>query len=271
MHYNSAMESSREVCIWCGRQIGDVVSHKKHGDVILRKHLDHFLPRAFFRYDAKGNLFTACHLCNLWKSDIVFGSLQEGREYLKIKWRENTNEQMQDVQQGLSTEEELATILQQEMPVRSLASKSVSPLSELWDDGFLRGKKENFKDYDSLIRLVEITDRLSAALKSALLEKRPCGKCQRLFQPDRPTKRYCGKRCYWAAHARRYYRTSRLPKEAEEIAEGEGAICANAKCSNLFSPRKGKKFCSSRCRVNEENRRYANKRESYRKKIPSTV
>lgn len=222
------MKSSHEVCFWCSREIGEIVNHKRYGYIVLRKHIDHLVPRSYYRNNSKPNLKVSCHLCNLWKSDIMFDSLKECREYLKRKWEKNTNEQVQVLQQGISAEEELAAVLQQEMPGRPLAPESMPDVSELRDASVIRGQKEK-------------------------AEKRTCKKCLKVITATR-RRIFCSKRCHWAFFATRHYRRRKaieatLPSEVAPALPGQ-TRCARKGCERHFTATTHNRlYCTNSCRV----------------------
>ncbi len=72
-------------CAYCFQAFGSYVHVK--GD--LRKLLvrwDHRLPYAFDQDNDLGNFLPACQLCNGWKADHIFQTLDETRVYLTAKW-----------------------------------------------------------------------------------------------------------------------------------------------------------------------------------------
>ena len=44
------------------------------------------MPYAYSLNNLSANFGAACHICNGWKSDHVFQSLDEARVYLSGKW-----------------------------------------------------------------------------------------------------------------------------------------------------------------------------------------
>jgi hypothetical protein len=72
-------------CFYCCHYF-DIVVKRKGKTFALRPHFDHVVPFVYCGDSNEKNLVATCHLCNLWKSDRVFNSLEEIQAYLKEKW-----------------------------------------------------------------------------------------------------------------------------------------------------------------------------------------
>ena len=82
-----AIQDERLTCSYCDTKIGAIV--RTHGKiVVLRLNFDHFIPRSRGGSDEPENIIISCHICNAFKRDKVFRSLNEARQYLTMKWTE---------------------------------------------------------------------------------------------------------------------------------------------------------------------------------------
>lgn len=69
-------------CLYCGSELG--TWKKRNGEpVYLKTHFDHKLPFVTSHNNYPYNYAAACHVCNGIKSDLVFVTLQDAREYIK--------------------------------------------------------------------------------------------------------------------------------------------------------------------------------------------
>jgi len=73
-------------CFYCDRRIGSSVWYKGH-QITLRVHFDHVLPYSYSYNNDASNFVAACHVCNNWKSRMVFNSLEEIQVYVTEKWQ----------------------------------------------------------------------------------------------------------------------------------------------------------------------------------------
>lgn len=72
-------------CLYCSRTFGSFVEVK--GAVFkLRVAWDHMLPFAYSLNNVDANFAAACHVCNGWKSDHIFQTLEEAQAYLLERW-----------------------------------------------------------------------------------------------------------------------------------------------------------------------------------------
>ena len=73
-------------CLYCDRRFGSTVWYK--GKLItLRVNYDHVLPFEYYRDNSLGNFVAACHVCNNWKSSLIFNYLEEIQVYVSEKWQ----------------------------------------------------------------------------------------------------------------------------------------------------------------------------------------
>lgn len=79
-----SLPAGRLRCTYCRRLIPSIVTVYGH-PVTLELHWDHRIPVSAGG-ETKGNLYPACHLCNLWKSDRPFTTEAELRDYLEDQW-----------------------------------------------------------------------------------------------------------------------------------------------------------------------------------------
>lgn len=93
------LESQNHNCIYCGRQFGSVVFDRANEAITLQLRWEHFEPFALRQNNCSGNLFAACHVCNDFKSDLLFDSLADARQFLARRWEQ---EAYQDTFPGLA-------------------------------------------------------------------------------------------------------------------------------------------------------------------------
>lgn len=72
------------MCFYCDREFGSVVWVKR--ERTLRVHWDHVTPYVHTFDNREVNFVAACQICNGWKSDKVFDTIEEIRGYLQRKW-----------------------------------------------------------------------------------------------------------------------------------------------------------------------------------------
>ena len=81
----SIVESQGNACLYCDRGFGSHVMRK--GRLVrLRLVWDRVLPFAYSADNKPANFVAACHVCNGWKSDLVFQTLSEARVFLQARW-----------------------------------------------------------------------------------------------------------------------------------------------------------------------------------------
>lgn len=78
-------------CLYCDKRLGSTAWYKGKR-VVLKLHWDHVIPYEYGQNNDVSNFVAACHVCNHWKSDFVFNSLEEIQVYVGEKWqRAETN------------------------------------------------------------------------------------------------------------------------------------------------------------------------------------
>ena len=72
-------------CFYCDRMFNStvIVHHRKRK---LKLCWDHLVPFAYSQNNNTENFVAACHLCNSWKSDRVFQTIEEAKVFLALKW-----------------------------------------------------------------------------------------------------------------------------------------------------------------------------------------
>lgn len=74
-------------CFWCGNKLGSL--YWKNGKVkTLEVHWDHKIPFSYTQTNRNDNWVASCNICNLFKSNFLFTTDKECREYLSAKWQE---------------------------------------------------------------------------------------------------------------------------------------------------------------------------------------
>ncbi len=73
-------------CFYCERLFGEWV-HKNKKPIRLRLNWDHLTPFSYQANNSTSNFVAACHLCNNWKRNFVFQTIEEARAYCASKWQ----------------------------------------------------------------------------------------------------------------------------------------------------------------------------------------
>lgn len=86
----SILAKQGNCCLYCERPFGSSVFYKgKPRKVVLV--WDHLVPFAYAADNKDSNFVAACSLCNGFKSDKVFQTLEEARVYVYQMWSERCN------------------------------------------------------------------------------------------------------------------------------------------------------------------------------------
>ena len=86
-HRKRLLEVYDNRCAYCEQQLGAWVQY--HERLLkLRLHWDHNTPWSYSQDNHYENFLPSCHVCNLWKSDRIFQTLDEVRVYVSQKWQE---------------------------------------------------------------------------------------------------------------------------------------------------------------------------------------
>ena len=90
-HYSPAVvkkiiEKQNNLCLYCGNEFG-YLYFRDNKIIKSTIHIDHLSPFSFSLDNGMGNLRASCNLCNLFKTDKIFDSIGEVKEYV-IKKRE---------------------------------------------------------------------------------------------------------------------------------------------------------------------------------------
>ena len=76
------LRQQKETCFYCGRIFGTVV-WKDGKPFLLRLTWDHFIPFSLIRTNPGVNWVATCHLCNSFKSSLVFENPEEARVHVQ--------------------------------------------------------------------------------------------------------------------------------------------------------------------------------------------
>ena len=76
-------------CYYCRKKMGECF-FVRCKPIWLRAHYDHIEPFAYSQNNSLDNFAMSCQLCNLWKNDRMFYSVEEVRTYVRRKWGEKT-------------------------------------------------------------------------------------------------------------------------------------------------------------------------------------
>ena len=75
-------------CLYCRQAFGSIVYRAtKKNYVRLQVNWDHRIPFAYGQDNGEENVVAACHVCNGWKADLIFMSLEQVRTYVQEKWK----------------------------------------------------------------------------------------------------------------------------------------------------------------------------------------
>ena len=78
------LEEQENCCFYCGLSFDD--HNYRHGlPVKLKLNWDHQLPYSYSQNNKIANFVAACHICNKYKSDKVFQTMEEAQVYLQSK------------------------------------------------------------------------------------------------------------------------------------------------------------------------------------------
>lgn len=92
----SFLERHNHACAYCFRMFGAIMVHQ--GRMIkLRLHWDHAEPFAYNWGNPPDNWLPACHLCNFWKSDLIFNSLEEIHAYVTKQFHKKGYQALSDL------------------------------------------------------------------------------------------------------------------------------------------------------------------------------
>lgn len=109
------LEAQRGRCFYCGIEIGSLF---EHGTDLVCAALcwDHVVPYAYCANSSPSNFVAACQQCNTVKSDKVFDTESEIKEYVRIQ----RIKKGLPVRIGLRSQAQVAKVLQSKMPNRRL-------------------------------------------------------------------------------------------------------------------------------------------------------
>lgn len=83
-NYHAHLQENR--CYFCERQFGTYVQKNSAKPEALRVEDEHFIPRRLPGARKDDNRHAVCHICNKLKSDLVFKSEEQCREWLAQAW-----------------------------------------------------------------------------------------------------------------------------------------------------------------------------------------
>jgi HNH endonuclease len=79
--------SQRGCCIYCGKPL-DGSTYRKGKIVELELQWDHAIPRALRIIDGEYNIVASCNICNQIKSDLIFDTVREARDWISERRRQ---------------------------------------------------------------------------------------------------------------------------------------------------------------------------------------
>lgn len=84
-HQRERLALQDNKCHWCAREFGDTVLLRRGRAVLLKAVWDHFIPYSYTGSCDDLEFVAACQLCNGVKSNHIFDSEEECRQYLARK------------------------------------------------------------------------------------------------------------------------------------------------------------------------------------------
>lgn len=91
----SILETQGNRCFYCSQPFGEMVWYKRRLVTLTAKY-DHVSPFAYDQNNDKANMVAACQLCNGWKSDKIFRTIEEVRNYVRQKFYKKTKGHIQE-------------------------------------------------------------------------------------------------------------------------------------------------------------------------------
>jgi hypothetical protein len=91
-HVKEMLEKYNYSCCYCGRRFGISMQMTVDGVVKFRKiklNWDHFLPFSYAYNHQDENFLPSCSICNYWKRNIIFQTVEEVQIYVQNKWEES--------------------------------------------------------------------------------------------------------------------------------------------------------------------------------------
>ena len=87
-HRDLCLRMQNYRCRYCHQTFGWTVPY--HGkEVRLKIHWDHCIPYSFAQDNADTNFVASCHVCNQWKRDKVFSTMEDIEDYVQAKWEKD--------------------------------------------------------------------------------------------------------------------------------------------------------------------------------------
>lgn len=82
------LEQYRHACAYCERIFGDwTLYHGEWKKILLA--WDHQIPFVHNQNNQTSNFLPSCRVCNGWKSDKIFQTLEEVKVYVALRWQED--------------------------------------------------------------------------------------------------------------------------------------------------------------------------------------
>ena len=78
-------------CFYCERVLGSTVMLRRRR-ITLKCHYDHLVPYSYSQNNQTENFVAACHVCNRWKFNLIFQTIEEAAVYLNGKWNGDTRD-----------------------------------------------------------------------------------------------------------------------------------------------------------------------------------
>ena len=115
------LESQKGKCFYCGSVFGEFFVCGVRTFVSVLQ-WDHLLPYSYVRNNHHRNFVAACNFCNAIKSNKVFDSIEEAREYVQKK-RSDKGMPVSKVRVNVSQKKAMAKVLFKKMPLPKVLGK----------------------------------------------------------------------------------------------------------------------------------------------------
>jgi len=82
---NRIYEEQNGRCFWCGRRFF-IPYYKNKKICFLKPNYDHAIPFSYEQSNRDENWVASCSVCNLYKTNMLFKTVEEVRQHLERRW-----------------------------------------------------------------------------------------------------------------------------------------------------------------------------------------
>lgn len=107
------LDAQNDVCFYCGREFNEFYLHPKTKRLLRTKmHFDHFVPFSYSQDNRECNFVISCSICNLIKSDKIFLTEEDARDYVRYRrkkkgYEEAFESKMHELRRDVCGDEEM--------------------------------------------------------------------------------------------------------------------------------------------------------------------